>query len=235
MTKSEQTRIEEAYALRDQSIDPWLYSPFNPSALYAAQQRERTMLNVMKKHGLEDLRHKKILDVGCGTGEVLQRFIGYGASPENLWGIDLLSGRIERAQSLRPGIDFRVANAEELPFSDEYFDIVLQFTMFTSILDDDMKRTVAAEMLRVLAPNGTILWYDYLLNNPRNPDVRGVGKQEIASLFTHCDITLKRVTLVPPLARLTVPLGWIGTMLLEKLFFLCTHYLGVISKSNTEL
>jgi hypothetical protein len=50
----------------------------------------------------------------------------------------------------------------------------MQFTVFTSILDKDMKRNIAAEMLRVLKPKGVIIWYDYFVNNPKNSDVRGV-------------------------------------------------------------
>ena len=36
-----------------------------------------------------------------------------------------------------------------------------------------MKQAVAEEMLRVLKPQGLILWYDYHVNNPWNKDVRG--------------------------------------------------------------
>jgi len=54
-----------------------------------------------------------------------------------------------------------------------------QFTVFTSILDISMKQSIAGEMLRVLKPDGIILWYDYYRNNPMNPDVRGVKKREI--------------------------------------------------------
>ena len=112
--------------------------------------------------------------------------------------------------------------------------MVVQFTMFTSILDDGMKRQVALEMLQVLAPGGIILWYDFHMNNPRNPDVRGVGRKEIHRLFPGCSITMNRVTLAPPLARRIVPLGYIGALLLEKVSFLCTHYLGVIRKPSPE-
>ncbi len=38
-------------------------------------------------------------------------------------------------------------------------------------------------MLRVLKPNGIILWYDYFISKPTNPDVKGVGKREIKRLL----------------------------------------------------
>lgn len=55
-------------------------------------------------------------------------------------------------------IDFRCGNAENLPYEDESFDIVMQFTVFTSILDSEMKQNIAREMLRVIKPDGIILW-----------------------------------------------------------------------------
>jgi hypothetical protein len=40
-----------------------------------------------------------------------------------------------------------------------------------------------AEMARVLAANGVIVWYDFSVNNPRNPHVRGVKLTEILELL----------------------------------------------------
>ncbi|MGH7783884.1 MAG: methyltransferase domain-containing protein, partial [Candidatus Binatia bacterium] len=122
------------------------------------------------------------------------------------------------------------ASAAQLPFSDNKFDLVLQSTVFTSIIDQNLKRRVAAEMLRVVKPDGLILWYDYHVNNPWNPDVRGVKRHEIYQLFSNCRIDLERITLLPPLARALAPYSYLACYLLEKFPPLCTHYLGVIRK-----
>ena len=87
-----------------------------------------------------------------------------------------------------------------LDWLDGTFDMILQSTMFTSILDPKMKRQVAAEMVRILKPDGFIVWYDFFVNNPQNSDVCGVPRREITALVPHCLINLRRVTLVPPLA-----------------------------------
>lgn len=107
----------------------------------------------------------------------------------------------------------------------------MQFTVFTSILDIHMKQSIAGEMLRVLKPDGMILWYDYHMNNPKNPDVRGVKKKEIYDLFPDCDIYLKHITLAPPITRLIAPYSWLTCYLLEKMRVFNTHYMGVIKKS----
>jgi len=228
VTTDELSRIKQAYARRDFSGKDKLYTFFNPSALFISQGRERAIINVLKQSGIVDLSNKRILDLGCGSGGVLRDFIKYGAQPENIYGLDLLPDRIEKARKLSPNVNFTCGNAEYLPYEDCFFDMVLCFTVFSSILCKKMKENVAKEMLRVLKAEGFVFWYDYHMDNPKNPDVRGVKKQEIFALFPNCSIQLKRVTLAPPLARLLAPYSWLVCHFLEKIPALCTHYLGVI-------
>jgi len=61
------------------------------------------------------------------------------------------------ATKIHPNIDFKCGNAEALPLVGKSLDIVLQFTVFTSILEQGMKQNVAREMLRVLRPAGLII------------------------------------------------------------------------------
>jgi ubiquinone/menaquinone biosynthesis C-methylase UbiE len=149
--------------------------------------------------------------VGCGTGQWLRDFIKWGALPENVTGIDLLPERVSRARRLcPPAVQIQRASAAQLPFYNERFDIVLQSTVVTSILDSDLRRCVAAEMMRVVKRQGLILWYDYHVNNPWNSDVRGVNRREITQLFPGCGIKLERITLLPPLARLLAQYSYLG-------------------------
>ncbi|MBI4234136.1 MAG: class I SAM-dependent methyltransferase [Chloroflexi bacterium] len=227
---AEVERIRQAYARREQEGKRARYSYFHPWDLLASQQRERVLLRALRRAGLESLGDKRILEVGCGRGGVLRRFLEFGALPENLYGVDLLPDRIEEARRLQPNAHFSCGNAEQLPYEDGFFHIVLQFTAFTSILDPDMKRNVAREMLRVLQPQGIILWYDYSVDNPRNPDVRGVGRKEISRLFPGCQVSLTRLTLAPPLSRfISGPLPTLAYVL-QSVPLLCTHYLGVIRR-----
>ena len=174
---------------------------------------------------------KKILEVGCGTGHWLREFIKWGARPENITGVDLLPDRVAEAKQLcSEAVRIQCGSAAEPALPDATFDLVLQSTVFTSILDLGLKQQIAAEMLRVLRKDGLIVWYDYHVNNPWNPDVRGVKKREIYQLFPGCRITLRRITLAPPLTRLITPCSWLACYLLERIPLLCTHYLGVIRK-----
>ena len=171
-----------------------------------------------------------ILDVGCGTGGLLRDFIKYGATPDNLYGIDLLEERIEAAKKLSPNINFICENSEKIPFDDNHFDICMQFTVFSSIFDFNMKKNIAKEMIRVLKSNGIILWYDFFYDNPGNPDVKGIKKKEIYELFSGNKIFLRRITPAPPLSRIVIPYSFFFGYLLESLKLFNTHYLGVIIK-----
>jgi len=228
--ENEIERIKDAYERRKGKIPSLLYSFFNRANLFIIQQREYALLELLAKYNITSLDSKKILDVGCGGGGELRNLIRYGAKPENMCGIDLLPDRIKIAKKISPNIDFRCGDASCISFEDESFDIVVQFTVFTSIFDDNMKKSIAREMIRVLKPDGIILWYDYHMNNPRNPDVKGVKKGEIYELFPNCNIYLQRITLAPPIIRLIAPYSWIACYILEKLKILNTHYIGVIKK-----
>ena len=133
---------------------------------------------------------------------------------------------------LAPGADVRLGDASALPWDNAVFDVVVQSTVFSSVIDAAMKWSIAGEMLRVLKPGGFILWYDFRYNNPWNPHVRGVGWREIKSLFPDRRRRLRRATLAPPLARRLVPLTWIGSLALEGLRFLNTHYIGLFRKGE---
>jgi SAM-dependent methyltransferase len=223
-------RIRRVYAKRSSTIPKSRYSFFDEAALFAFQSRERALLDLLKSSGFGQLEDTRILDIGCGNGELLRSFIRYGADPSHLFGIDLLPDRIEDARRLSPEINFRCGSAHRLPFESRAFDIVSQFTAFTSILDRPLRRSIAEEMLRVLNKGGMIIWFDFMVNNPRNNNVRGMKRPEIESLFPGCAVYLNRVLLAPPLARSLASRSLIFCYLLQSIPWLCTHYLGTIRR-----
>lgn len=229
----EEARIKEAYARRRCGD---LYSYFNPGFLFLVQERERRVLELLRRHGFAHLGDKRILEIGCGEGFWINEFIKWGAQAEHLTAVDLIPEHLAVTRSrINEKVALRCANAAALDFPADTFDLVLQATVFTSILDTGVKARVAGEMLRVVKPQGLILWYDYHLDNPANPDVRGVKKAEIHRLFPGCAIELARLTLAPPLARRLAPYSFLLCYLLEKIPFLCTHYLGAIRNTTFPL
>jgi ubiquinone/menaquinone biosynthesis C-methylase UbiE len=186
---------------------------------------------LLEDHGFWPLTGKRILEIGCGTGNVLASLLEFGANAEDLLGVDLLPDRIAEAQKRYPHIGFECANAEQLDFTDASFDLILVSTVFSSILDSGMAKNVAAEVCRLLKPGGAVLWYDFRYNNPRNPHVKGMTKHHIRALFPGLIIHLHTITLLPPLAR---RLGLLTTAiypLLSAIPVLRTHYLGLLIKA----
>ena len=225
-------RIQDEYTQRAASqLFPERYSLFNEATLLQTQGIERHTLALLKKHAFTSLADKKILDIGCGNGIPLQRFLSYGAMPQNLSGIDLLPARIEHAQRLNPAIDWRVASAHQLPYPDASFDLVTLSVVFSSILNRPLRRYVADEAWRVCKPNGLILYYDFMYSNPRNPAVEGISRQEMQHLFQRsgASFDMRKITLAPPLSRRIAPrASWLAFSL-EQLQLLNTHLLCVIS------
>lgn len=225
---SEADRIREAYARRTNRS---AYSMFEPAFVLMVQERERELLRLLSGRGLNDLSETRILEIGCGSGLWLQQFVRWGARPENLTGLDLLPERIEDARRLCPsGVTFHCQSAASLANIGRPFDLVLQSTVFTSILDPGMKQQIAKEMLSVLGPQGMIVWYDFHVNNPSNRDVRGIPAREIHQLFPGCRIELRRLTLAPPLGRSIARLSRTLYGMLSAVKPLCSHYLGIITK-----
>lgn len=109
------------------------------------------------------------------------------------------------ARETWPELQIIQGNAAELPYRDRSFDVVVQLTVFTSLLDRGFQEQVAREMVRVLKRAGWILWYDFRVNNPWNPDVRGVPRRRVKELFPGMASAFYPVTLGPPLARALVP------------------------------
>ena len=97
-----------------------------------------------------DVNCRKILDVGCGDGELAVVLAKRGA---NVTGIDSSGAMIEaaRARAKRHGADItpQVARAEQLPFPAEQFDVVTAVTILCFVKDAG---PVFREVSRVLGP-----------------------------------------------------------------------------------
>ena len=226
--RAEEARIRQAYARRRQQQLDREASWSNPQYLYRRQDRERQVLAALRRLAIPfaDIR---ILEVGCGTGAWLRDFVRWGIPPQNIWGVDLLPEVVAEARQRCPAaVHVECNSATHLAFGDATFGLVLQATLFTSLQDKEVRQLAAREIMRVVRPDGLILWYDFFVPNPWNPDVRRVGRREIVALFPGCRIELRRSTLAPPLARRVAVRSHLLYELLAKLPCLCTHYLGEI-------
>jgi SAM-dependent methyltransferase len=222
-------RIREEYQARDLTIPPDFYAWHRAEIQYWQAGTARVCARLLHNRGAFPLTESSIADIGCGNGQWLLEFLQWGAVAANLHGIDLLGERIACARQRLPGVDLRCGDARKLPWRDGSIDLVTQFTVFSSILDTQVRNEVAAEMLRVLRPGGRILWYDCRHSNPRRAAVRGLSRDDIRKLFPSCSIQFAATTLAPPLSRTIARRSWALAAALESLRFTCTHLAAVIA------
>jgi SAM-dependent methyltransferase len=210
--------------------------------LFIRQMRERPLLVGLASALSFPLAGRRVLDVGCGGGQWLADFETWEVRRADLAGIELDRDRLSIVQArlaptgLGPGAgeaDIRGGDATSLPWPDGAFDVVLQATMLSSIVEPGMRAQVAREMARVLAPGGAIVSYDMKVGNPRNPRVRRLGRRELARLFPGFDVRARSVTLLVPLTRRLVPVSWSAAVVLERIRLLDTHLMAVLTRTGS--
>lgn len=231
MHNVEIARIRAAYLGRQESGRERRYTFSEYAHVLRVEEMQSRMAFLIATHLGPDLSRKRILEVGCGTGYWLRHFIQIGAQPENLFGIDLLPEKIAQAKLLCPrGVHLECQNASRISRGNDFFDLAFQATVFTSVLDFEMKRALACEIARVLKRGGYLCWYDFFVNNPRNPDVRAVGKKEILKLFPGFRVHLERLSVAPPLGRILNKISPLAYHVASAMKVFSTHYLGLLEK-----
>jgi len=227
-------RMRREYARRETRRDEvYKYSMFNPAALFAYQQRQQWILSILERYGFFPLTSVRVLEVGCGTGGVLTEFMRYGVQPSMLYGLDVIEPSIKSAHERLPHLPLTHGDGQRLPFPDGSFQLVMQYTALSSILDEKVRANVASEMLRVLDPKtGVILSYDFWINWV-NRQTHAIRPAEMKRLFPNCTTEFHQITLAPPITRRLIKVSRLLCTFLESLSVLNTHHLVAI-RPNSE-
>jgi len=227
---SESRRVREVFANRKEPGDGAL----DLFRLCAQQERQQALVLFFREIGLSSLNGLRILDVGCGSGGQLRRMTDFGAEPKHCFGIDLFTPSLARARRQNPNITFVEGSAAQLPFASDHFDLVFQYTVFTSVLDNQLRREIASEIHRVLRPGGYFIWYDFAYSNRKNPNVRGIGRREIRELLGAFHLRIQKITLAPPIGRKVAHVSTFLYRVLAAVPILRTHYFCFARKPCNE-
>jgi ubiquinone/menaquinone biosynthesis C-methylase UbiE len=148
---------------------------------------------------------KDLLEVGCGTGLILERLAPRCRTAR---GVDISPGMLERARER--GLDVALGSATELAFDPDSFDVVCSFKVLAHV--PDIARALA-ELVRVTRPGGHVLAELY---NPLS--LRALGKRfgpagaisdrtHEDAVYTRFDPPWRIHKLLPPRARLVASRG----------------------------
>jgi SAM-dependent methyltransferase len=125
----------------------------HPSYVWRFGQDRR--LDLIRRYA--PLEGKRILDVGCGLGAYVRKLSAFS---DQVFGVDIDEAKVDDARRTLPNI-FQ-APAEQLPFQDGYFDVVLLHEVLEHVEDD---RLAVREAFRVMAQRGRMVvfvpnrWY----------------------------------------------------------------------------
>ena len=225
----EAAAVRERYARRPAADSR--YSLLRPEVWQTVQERQRAMLRMFVQVGLADVAQLRLLEVGCGSGGNLLELLRAGFAPEHLAGVELIPERAAAARHVLPSAtEVHAGDALALDLPPASHDVVYVATVFSSLLDPAYQQRLASRMWQWLRPGGGVLWYDFIHDNPHNPDVRGVPLGRVQALFPGGAIEARRVTLAPPIARRVAPLNPALYTLFNLVPMLRTHRLCWIRK-----
>lgn len=220
---AELDRIRATYARYDAAGRERLWDRANPGYARLALDLRQRLLDALSPSLPAD--GGSVLDLGCGTGELLGDVVDTGLQPA--WtGVDLRPEAVERARHAYPSATFLVASADAVPLPAESFDAVVAQVLFSSLPSTDLQRAVVAEVARLLRPGGWLIWSDLRYSNPSNPEVHAIDAVRLRHLFRGWTIEVRPAGLLPPMAR---RLGWaapVAYSVLSAVPVLRSHLVG---------
>ena len=150
--------------------------------LYASQYDEKkTFLDSFENNILgrffQELKGKKVLDVGCGTGRTISDLKKAGA---NVVGVDPSEEMLKIAKKKFSSVEMFAGEIENLPFEDESFDVVVTLFVIAHLKTLDK---AFQEIYRVLKPGGVFIVSNI---NQKKAPVLKMGREEfVIDSFYH--------------------------------------------------
>ncbi len=146
------------------------------SLLYAYDQpqRLRAIHKALSRAKISIGSGKKILDVGCGTGDLIESFMKRG-EPE-ITGIDISDDTISytgRRFSTNNRVKFLTIAVEDMNFPSEFFDLVTGINVLQHITNDRLFFKAIENMVRVVKTGGHILVMDFSPHKEQEEKKRG--------------------------------------------------------------
>ena len=128
----------------------------SPSGRKRAERRSDYFINLSSAKS-----NDKVLEIGCGTGLFTRKF--YNTTKANITAIDISEELLSEARQQLPKVDFKRADAMQMDFPDNTFDIVYG----SSVLHHLEFNAALTEIYRVMKPNGKMIFAEPNMINPQ--------------------------------------------------------------------
>lgn len=156
------------------------YALLSTGVVYSSMQKMLTkqnlLLTVLKNMESKNMLGKRVLDVGCGTGQLIELLDLFPQSFDYL-GIDPSANYIETAKGRHPGRDFSLGTLDTLSLKDNCFDVAIFSGVLHHLSDIDAKNNLL-KVASLLKPSGIVVAVD---------PVTFPGQHPIANLMARAD------------------------------------------------
>lgn len=176
----------------------------NPEVLFQTLAQEAAIVR-SATYLQHDPADATILDVGCGGGGNIFQLIRLGYRYANITGIDINDERIAIGKADFPLCHFFIADASQMFFSDNSFDLIYESTMFSTLPDEDLCIAISREMVRVCKKGGYLLLVDWRYKKSGSTKYNALNRKKVKTYFGVSQVTdlisVEAGALVPPLGR----------------------------------
>lgn len=139
-------------------------SAASPALLLARHNYETACIRNL----LANVDVSRSLEVGCGYGRLSPTFAEFSRHHS---AVDLNREALDLARTTYPGVSFQESSASDLPFPNDYFQLVSTWTVLQHIPPDWIS-SACSELLRVLVPGGLLLSCEETCRPGRPSDIR---------------------------------------------------------------
>ena len=203
------------------------YSLRNNFGLYFELQKIKEVVNLLN-YGKIELKGKKIIDVGCHRGFISNILAQIKGSSSGVYGTDLIHPFIDQAKLINPGVQFSQHDVyEELPYEQEYFDLITAIYLFNAIPLEDQQE-ISNKLSEKVKIGGHIIFFDLLESksarfaqkishiNKKYIPLPHFNDKRIKELFPKFTI-VKSKKMLNVLTYRTINFSWGATELLDRL------------------
>jgi SAM-dependent methyltransferase len=137
-----------------------IYEAWHPSVESAVAPSDAPWHVLLKKHlRANDLAGRRVLEIGCGRGELVRHLVEAADGPRHVVAADFARSAVQSGRRRMPGVferrvSWTVGSIQEIPLADDAFDTVISCETIEHVVEP---LKALREIHRVLRPGGRLL------------------------------------------------------------------------------